>query len=223
MRGRLAVSVIAMILIGAIGCASLGKKEKGAIIGGTTGAVLGGVIGKQAGSTEAGVIIGAAVGGAAGAVIGDYMDKQAEEMNQNVEGAEIERVAEGIKVTFESGILFDVAKADIRPDAQANLTKMAEILRKYEDTNIIVEGHTDSDGEEEYNQTLSERRARAVAHYLALQNVNSARMSTMGYGESMPIADNMTPEGKQANRRVEVSIIANEKLKEKAQRQSGEG
>jgi outer membrane protein OmpA-like peptidoglycan-associated protein len=212
--------LVGVILVGSFGCSSLSKKEKGAIIGGTAGAVVGGVIGKQAGNTVVGAILGAAVGGAAGAVIGDYMDKQAEEMERDLAGAKIERVGEGIKITFGSGLLFDVDKADLRSDARTNLTRMAEILNKYEDTNVLVEGHTDADGSDEYNQTLSERRAASVSAYLAQSNVSSGRLTTIGYGESQPVADNATAEGKQANRRVEVAIMANEKLKKAAMEQA---
>jgi outer membrane protein OmpA-like peptidoglycan-associated protein len=223
MRRFLTVFMAGAFLIGTFGCASLNKKEKGAIIGGASGAVLGGVIGKQAGNTAVGAIVGAAVGGTAGAIIGDYMDDQAEELQADLKNAKVERVGEGIKITFDSGILFDVNKANLRPNAQANLTQMAGVLNKYPDTNILIEGHTDSSGSEEYNQTLSERRAGSVAAYLAEQAVASGRMTTVGYGESQPIADNSTEAGKQANRRVEVAIIANEKLKKAAMEQAGKG
>jgi outer membrane protein OmpA-like peptidoglycan-associated protein len=215
--------VTALLVVGLFGCASLSKQDKGVIIGGTTGAVVGGIIGNQSGNTAVGAIIGGAVGGAAGGVIGNYMDKQAEELNSDLEGAKIERVGEGIKITFESGILFDVDKADLRPEAQQNLVKLATILNDYGDTNVLIEGHTDSDGTEEYNQTLSERRANAVSHFLAQQNVTMGRMSTIGYGETQPVADNSTAVGKQANRRVEIAIMANEKLKQEAKKQAGEG
>ena len=223
MRARLYVLLVVCLAVALVGCASLSKKDKGVLIGGTAGAVVGGIIGKQSDNTAAGAIIGAAVGGAAGGIIGNYMDKQAGEMEDDLEGAEIERVGEGIKITFESGILFDVAKADLRPDAKTNLTNLAVILNKYEDTNILIEGHTDSDGSEEYNQGLSERRANSVSHYLAAQAVSAGRMSTIGYGESQPIAGNSTSAGKQANRRVEIAIMANEKLKKAALEQAGEG
>ena len=219
----LALLVVGALVAGAAGCASMNNKEKGALIGGTAGAVIGGVIGKQAGNTAIGAITGAAVGGTAGLIIGDYMDDQAEELERDLAGAEIERVGEGIKITFDSGILFDVNKADLRADAKANLEKMADVLNKYEDTNIIIEGHTDADGSDEYNQTLSEKRAQSVATYLAMQAVASPRMSTVGYGESQPVADNATAAGKQANRRVEVAIIANEKLQKQAMKEAGQG
>jgi len=223
MRRGFAVPLVALLVIGVVGCASWSKRDKGVIIGGTTGAVEGGIIGKQSGNTAMGAIIGAAVGGTAGGIIGNYMDKQAEEMDRDLEGAQVERVGEGIKITFESGILFDVAKADLRPEAQTNLTKLAAILNKYEDTNVLIEGHTDSDGTDEYNQSLSERRSNSVSHFLAQQSVSHGRMSTIGYGESQPVADNGTAAGKQENRRVEVAIMANEKLKKAAKEQAGEG
>ena len=146
MRKALCVLLLALLVAWSCGCASMTARDKGLIIGGAAGAVVGGIIGKQAGNTAAGAIIGAAVGGATGAVIGNYMDKQAAEMQQDLEGAKIERIGEGIKITFDSGILFDVDKADLRPEAQTNLEKLAVILNKYEDTNILIEGHTDSDG-----------------------------------------------------------------------------
>jgi len=223
MRRVLLIALIAVFAVGAFGCASLSGKQKGAIIGGTTGAVIGGVVGDRAGNTAAGAIVGAAVGGATGAIIGTYMDKQAEEMEQELEGAEIERVGEGIQITFGSGVLFDVNKYDLKAEAQANLVEMAKILQKYEDTNILIEGHTDSDGSEEHNQTLSERRAKAVSAFLAQQGVTSSRFTVIGYGETQPVADNSTPEGKQQNRRVAVAIMANEELKKRAEAEAAQG
>jgi outer membrane protein OmpA-like peptidoglycan-associated protein len=223
MRRIVCAVAILGLLFASAGCSSLSRKEKGAIIGGTTGAVIGGVIGKQAGNTAVGAILGAAVGGTAGAIIGDYMDKQAEEMQRDLEGVTVERVGEGIKLTFASGILFDVDKADLRPEAQSNLNDLSRILNKYPDTNILIEGHTDSDGSDDYNQTLSDRRAGSVVHYLSQGGVATARMSAIGYGERQPVADNSTTDGKQRNRRVEVAIMANEKLKKAAEEKAAEG
>jgi len=220
MRKALCILLLALLVAWSCGCASMTARDKGLIIGGASGAVLGGIIGDKAGNTAAGAILGAVVGGATGAVIGNYMDKQAAEMQQDIQGAKIERIGEGIKITFASGILFDVGKSDLRPDAQENIANLAAILIKYEDTNILIEGHTDSDGSEDYNLQLSERRARAVQSYLAQNGVTNARISIMGYGESQPIADNATVEGKQANRRVEVAVMANEKLKKAAEAQA---
>ncbi len=131
----------------------------------------------------------------------------------------MERIGEGIKITFDSGILFDVNKADLQPAAQENLGKLSVILQKYSDTNILIEGHTDSDGTEQYNLELSERRARSVSSYLGEHEVQLARMSIVGYGEAQPVAENTTVEGKQANRRVEIAIMANDKLKKVAEEQ----
>ncbi len=220
---RILPVVVAGVLIAvlATGCA-MSARDKGVLIGGASGAVLGGVIGHQSDNTAVGAILGAAVGGAAGGVIGNYMDDQAEEMQQDIEGARIERIGEGIKITFDSGILFDVDKYDLREQAKRNIEKLAVILNKYEDTNILLAGHTDSDGSDDYNMALSERRARSVAGYLAANSVTSARMTAMGFGESQPIADNSTVEGKQANRRVEVAVMANDKLKKAAEQQAGQ-
>lgn len=215
------IVLVGLLVVTTVGCASMNKTNQGALIGGTTGAVVGGIIGKQAGNTAVGAIVGAAVGGGAGAYIGSYMDKQAAELEQDLEGAKIERVGEGIKITFDSGILFDVDRAELRPVAKQNVTQLAEILNKYDDTNVLIEGHTDADGSEDHNLTLSERRARSVAATLAQQSVPNARMNVVGYGEAQPVADNATNGGKQANRRVEIAIMANDKLKEAAQKKAG--
>ncbi|HYV50571.1 MAG TPA: OmpA family protein [Dongiaceae bacterium] len=222
MRNVLCVFLVGVLALGPLACSSMNKTEKGAVIGGAAGAGVGAVIGHAAGNTAVGAIIGAAVGGAAGAYIGHYMDKQAEEMRRDLAGAKIERVGEGIKITFASGILFEVDHYNLQPDAETNLANLSRILNKYEDTNILIEGHTDSDGSVDYNQTLSERRASSVAHFLAEKSVQSGRMNTVGYGETQPIADNSTRSGKAANRRVEVAIMANDKLKKAAEAQAGE-
>jgi len=211
--GSLAFSLI----IWSAGCAGMNKTTEGAIIGAAGGAVAGGIVGKIAGNTLLGAIAGAAVGGAAGAYIGRQMDKQAAEMRQDLEGAKVERVGEGIKITFDSGLLFDVNKYDLKGQSRENLGKLAGILNKYPDTNILIEGHTDSTGTREINQPLSENRAKAVAAYLAVLNVQSARFTVMGYGPDQPIGDNATVEGRQQNRRVDLAIMANEKLKKAAQ------
>jgi outer membrane protein OmpA-like peptidoglycan-associated protein len=221
---RIGTIIIVVVLIaGLMGCASMKRRDKGAIIGAASGGVVGGIIGKQAGNTALGAILGAAVGGAAGAYIGNYMDKQAEEMQRDLEGAKIERVGEGIKITFASGILFDVNKSSLQPSAQVNLEKLAGILNKYPDTQILIEGHTDSDGSEDYNMDLSMRRANSVQNYLTSQQVQPIRMHTQGYGETQPVASNETVEGKAQNRRVEIAIFANDKLKHAAEEKSAGG
>ncbi|KAA9331257.1 OmpA family protein [Adhaeribacter soli] len=196
----------------------MSKTAKGGIIGAGGGAVLGGVIGKMAGNTAAGAIIGAAVGGSAGAIIGRRMDKQAEELRRDMKGAKVERVGEGIKITFASGILFNTNSAELRPQSQADIQTLAGTLKKYGDTNVIVEGHTDATGSDAINQPLSERRAQSVANYTIAQGVEPSRITTQGFGSSKPVADNSTEAGKQANRRVEIAIFANEKLKKAAEK-----
>lgn len=208
--------VIFGLILAMVNCASMSKTQQGAVIGGASGAVIGGAIGHAAGNTVVGAILGAAVGGAAGAIIGSYMDKQAAEMRRDLEGAKVERIGEGIKITFDSGILFDVDKAALRQASKDNLTKLAKILNKYPDTNILIEGHTDSTGADDYNLALSKDRAQSVSHYLAQLEVSAARFSTMGYGETQPIATNDTAEGRQKNRRVDIAVMANEKLKKAA-------
>jgi outer membrane protein OmpA-like peptidoglycan-associated protein len=155
-------------------------------------------------------------GGTAGALIGRHMDKQAEEMRRDLEGAKVERVGEGIKITFDSGILFDFNKSELRSQAKENIDKLAVILLKYPDTNILVAGHTDASGSDDYNQKLSESRANTVANYAKGRGVEGARFTVVGYGESDPVASNDTPQGMQQNRRVEIAIFANEKMKKAA-------
>ena len=163
MKNIIVISALAMSVF-VFGC-SASNAVKGGVIGGVAGGVVGGVIGDQLGNTALGAIIGAAVGGTAGVLIGKYMDKQAEEMENDIEGAKIERVGEGIKITFDSGILFGFNSSTLQSQAKININKLAVILEKYPDTNILVTGHTDSDGTEQYNQTLSERRAKSVSDY----------------------------------------------------------
>jgi outer membrane protein OmpA-like peptidoglycan-associated protein len=188
----------------------------GGLIGAGSGGLIGGAIGKAAGNTAVGAIIGAAVGGAAGAAIGNYMDRQAAEIQRDIRDAKVERVGEGIKITFNSGILFDVGKWTLRPAAQGNASQLAKILIKYKDTDILIEGHTDSTGAEKMNMTLSDDRAGSVSRQLKSQGVVGGRITTVGYGESQPVADNGTVSGRQENRRVEVAIFANDKLKRAA-------
>jgi len=219
MRSLIAIILVLGLAFLSIGC-GMTKAQKGALIGAGTGTAAGAAIGKKAGNTAAGAVAGAAVGGVAGGLIGRYMDKQAEEMKQEVKGAKVEVVGEGeetkVNLTFESGFLFDVDKSELKPDTIANLNNLAEILQKYPDTNILTEGHTDSTGREEYNMTLSEKRAKSVQDYLLQQKVGTSRMNAKWYGETKPIATNDTEDGRKQNRRVEISIAANEKLKEES-------
>ena len=218
-------ALAALIILGSTGlsaCASMSNKERGAVVGGAAGAAVGGVIGNNTGgSTAKGAIIGAVIGGAAGAVIGHQMDQQAKEIDQTVTGAKVERVGEGIQVTFDSGLLFDFDSDRIRPEAAANLRELANSLNKFGNSSLLIVGHTDSQGEDAYNQGLSQRRANAASAYLQSQGVPSSRVSASGRGELEPVASNSSDEGRQQNRRVEVAIYASEAYREQVRRNSG--
>jgi outer membrane protein OmpA-like peptidoglycan-associated protein len=200
----------------------MNNKERGAVIGAGAGAAVGGVIGNNTGSTARGAIIGAVVGGAAGAIIGHQMDQQAKELDQSIAGAKVERVGEGIQVTFDSGLLFDFDSDRIRPEAAKNFQELARSLNKFGNSNLLIVGHTDSQGDDAYNQALSQRRANAASAYLQSQGVPTSRISTSGRGESEPIATNDTEAGKQLNRRVEVAIYASPAYREQVKSSSGQ-
>jgi outer membrane protein OmpA-like peptidoglycan-associated protein len=202
-------------------CASLNKTERGAIIGAATGGAIGAAVGSKNGGTARGAIVGAAVGGAAGAIIGHRMERQAKELEQDIAGATVERVGEGIQVTFDSGLLYDFDSHVVKPTARENLRELAASLDKYPGTELLIVGHTDSVGTDGYNQRLSERRAQAAADFLASQGVERRRLRAMGLGEGEPKAGNATESGRAQNRRVEVAIYAGEALKAEARRQAG--
>jgi outer membrane protein OmpA-like peptidoglycan-associated protein len=219
-RSFVTAALVAAFPLGLLsGCAGMTRAERGAVIGATAGAAGGAVIGKHAGSTAKGAIIGAVVGGAAGAYIGHRMDQQAREIAMEIPGATVERVGEGIQVTFDSGILFDFDSDRLRTVAQQNLGNLAASLEKYPGTDVLVVGHTDNIGREEYNQGLSERRAASAANYLVSRGVDYRRIRMVGMGETEPIATNATEAGRQQNRRVEIAIYANEQLRREAQQQ----
>lgn len=199
---------------------SSSRAVKGGVIGVGAGAGAGAIIGNQFGDngTAIGAIIGAAVGGTTGAIIGRHMDKQAEELRADLAGATITRVGEGIRITFDSGLLFAVNESSLSGTAQGNLMQLASTLKKYDDTEVLVEGHTDADGADEMNQALSLRRARQVSTFLIGEGVLPARLSTAGYGEAQPVGDNASADGKAANRRVEIAIYANKRMKKAAER-----
>jgi outer membrane protein OmpA-like peptidoglycan-associated protein len=211
-----AIPLFALLIIGC----NATRTQKGAVIGGAAGAVGGNIIGRAAGNSTLGTIIGAAVGGTAGAIIGHDMDKQAEQIKKDIPGAKVERVDEGIKVEFNEKILFAFSKSDLRDSAKMNLNKLVTILNQYPNTNIEIQGHTDSRGTDEYNMGLSLRRANAVRDYLASQGIAGSRMTTRGFGESAPAYSNDTPEGMAQNRRVEFLITANDQMKADAKKQA---
>ena len=200
------------------------NQNKGVVIGATGGAIIGGIIGNNVGkngNTALGAILGAAIGGAAGGIIGNKMDKQAEKIKTEIPGAKVERVGEGINVTFDennpdgtkAGVYFATGKYNITANSQLAIDKLVKIFTEYPETNILVEGHTDNVGTDASNMTLSERRANAVGSELKKDGLAAKRLTVKWYGESQPKGDNTTVEGRAANRRVEFSITANEKMK----------
>lgn len=220
-------SIFLLALTLVAGCSTVknaNNKQKGAVIGAGSGAVIGGVIGNNVGkgNTVLGAIIGGVVGGVAGGYIGDRMDRQAERIEEEVPGAEVTRVGEGINVTFdeESGVYFDLNKSDIKGPSAVTLQRLANIFKEYPKSNILIEGHTDSSGSEEYNLNLSRQRAQAVTDYLVSQGIDSQRFTTKWYGELQPRFDNNTPEGRSKNRRVELGIVASDALKQEAREQT---
>jgi outer membrane protein OmpA-like peptidoglycan-associated protein len=215
------VVVLMAFALLASGCKSMNKTQKGAVIGAGGGAVIGGVIGKATGNTAAGAIIGAAVGGTVGAVIGRKMDKQAEEMKEVMGDAEVKRVGEGIVVEFKDKVLFAYDQSDLTTQSKTSLDKLANVLKKYPDTNIEILGHTDNKGSDAYNQGLSERRANAAAAYLRTSGITASRITTKGLGESDPKTTNETDEGRAENRRVEFVITANQKMIDDAKKEAG--
>lgn len=203
------------------------NKQKGAVIGATSGAVLGAILGNnvgKGGNGEIGAVIGGVVGGTAGVLIGNRMDKQAQQIEQEIPGAQVERVDDGIVVTFDenSGVYFDTNKFNVNAASKANLDKMANILREYPDTNVLVVGHTDSAGAEEYNMTLSKNRAMSVTNYFTQEKgLSAGRFTTNWYGEQTPVADNSTAEGRAKNRRVNIAIVPSEKMVQDAKNEAG--
>ncbi|NDV42957.1 OmpA family protein [Flagellimonas sediminis] len=219
LKGTTAVLALSLIL-SCDAVKNANNTQKGAVIGAGSGAVIGGVIGNNVGkgNTALGAIIGAVVGGAAGGYIGNRMDRQAERIEEEIPGAEVQRVGEGINVTFneDAGVYFDTNKSDVKGTSATTLDKMAGIFKEYPKTNILVEGHTDSAGSDEYNWKLSQQRAESVTNYLISKGVSSSRFTTKWYGETQPRESNETAEGKAKNRRVELAIIASEELKQEA-------
>ncbi len=209
------ISILALIAVTLWGCAApQNKTQQGAMygtgIGAAIGAGLGQVIGGDTKSTLIGAGIGAALGGVAGGSIGRYMDNQEEALRQQFaasEAANVQRNADVLAVTFKGDVLFDVNSAALKPGAYTEINRVANVLVQYPQTTIQVAGHTDSTGAEAYNLGLSERRAMSVQNALANQGVAAARMQTLGFGESQPIADNSMEAGRQLNRRVVVTIM----------------
>lgn len=200
------------------GCSS-SKAAKGGAIGAAAGAGVGAIIGNQTGSTAQGAIIGAVVGGVAGTIIGNQMDKQAKELEQNIPGARVHRVGEGIAVVFDSGLLFDFDSDALTPQARENLDALAVSLKKYPQSDLMIVGHTDNVGSDSYNMDLSKRRASAARAFLRSSGV-TRNIKSLGRGEREPITDNESEEGRQQNRRVEVAIYASDAMVRAAEREA---
>jgi outer membrane protein OmpA-like peptidoglycan-associated protein len=196
------------------------KTQRGAAIGAAGGAVLGAILGNNLGSGDnsaLGAVIGGAVGGLAGGLIGKKMDKQSREIQEQLPGAQVERVGEGIKLVLgENAVRFDFNKASLTNAAKTNLDKLVPVFKNYPDTNIKIYGYTDSKGADDYNLNLSEQRANAVKVYLASKGLVASRFSILGMGEVDSIDSNETEEGRNKNRRVEFAILANDKMIEDA-------
>ena len=214
------VSALLAVSMTATACSTMKNRDRGAVIGAGTGAVIGGVIGNQTGSTARGAIIGAVLGGAAGAVIGHQMDQQAREIDTAIPGADVTRIGEGIAVTFESGILFPYDSDVLLPAARTNLDALANSLQKYPNSSLTIVGHADSVGSDSYNQALSERRARAASAYLQSRGVAAGRLTALGRGETEPLFSNASEEGRRRNRRVEVAIYASEEYRQRILREN---
>lgn len=187
------------------------KRAQGAILGTLAGAAAGAAIDDN--KRGRGALIGAAVGGLAGAGIGHYLEKQQQEIDQ-IPDANVQQQGESLLVAFPGDVLFDTGSSSLAPGAYGRLDQLADSMNRYPDTDVVVKGHTDGSGEESYNQTLSEQRADAVRRYLIGKGVSPARITSIGFGESMPLATNSTAEGRQQNRRVEIELRPNQRLRE---------
>ncbi|MFL0353056.1 OmpA family protein [Xanthomarina sp. GH4-25] len=218
------IALASIILISFANCKAVdnaNNKQKGAVIGATGGAILGAIIGNnvgKGGNGEIGAVIGGVVGGGAGVLIGNKMDKQAQKIEEEIPGAQVERIDDGIVITFDenSGVYFATDKYNINNASQETLNKLSNVFKEYPDTNILVVGHTDSVGAESYNMTLSKNRAYAVTNYLIGSGLSNGRFTTNWFGETQPMHDNATAEGRAKNRRVNVAILPSEQMIEDA-------
>jgi outer membrane protein OmpA-like peptidoglycan-associated protein len=192
-------AIAALLAFGVAGCATAGKRTA---IGAGAGGLLGAGVGAIAGGKK-GALIGAGVGALAGGSVGLYLDKQAKELEAV---AETRRTENGILVNMKNDILFDTGSADLKPEAVTQLTQVGDIMAKYADNRVRIEGHTDSTGSDDFNQKLSERRAASVQTVLVSRGVQATQISVVGLGEAKPIADNATADGRAKNRRVELHI-----------------
>lgn len=208
MRRTSGVLAIAGLLTLTAACASWGRPE--------AVAPPPALVADPTGSTARGTIVLAAVGGLSGEVIGHQMDQQAKELKYELPGATVERIGEGIQVTFPEGLLFEYDSDDLSHGAQLHLRSFAVSLSKYPRTKSMIVGHTDSKGTGEYNAGLSQRRAESAMQYLVLQGVSATRLATAARGSTEPVASNETDRGRQQNRRVEIAVYADDAFRRQA-------
>jgi len=205
-------SAICIVAFVAAACAT--KTQTGALAGAGAGGLLGAGIGAIAGGGKGaaiGAAVGAGVGAGSGALIGNYMDKQEKRLKE-VKSAKVERQGDKLVVKFNSAILFDTGKSELKGASRADLAEFAQVLREYKDTDLVIEGHTDNKGKKGFNQKLSESRAEAVIGFLRGEGVARPRMTGRGYADDMPVASNSSEDGRRQNRRVQIQIAANENL-----------
>ncbi len=221
------IATALIILPGCNATKQMSKQQKGAAAGAAGGAALGGIIGNNVGkkgNTVLGALLGAVIGGVAGGLIGDKMDRQAEVIKNEVPGAKVTRVEEGINVTFDennpdgskAGVLFATNQFAISSNSKLALDKLIKIFKQYPETNILIEGHTDNVGTAAYNLSLSQRRAETVGTAIKNAGISQDRLTIKWYGAAQPKVDNSDDANRAANRRVEFAITANDKMKEAA-------
>jgi outer membrane protein OmpA-like peptidoglycan-associated protein len=213
---KIKISVVLCFILLLSGCAAPGtatKTQQGSLLGAGGGAIVGAILGQAIGrdtkGTLVGAAIGAAVGGAGGYGVGQMMDKQEKEMRDALaqsEAASVAREGNLLAVTFKGDVTFDTNSSEVRPGLYSEINRVAAVLNQYPETLILVEGHTDSVGSDEYNMNLSQRRAVAVKTLLVVRGVAENRIEIIGYGKTMPVATNNTEAGRQKNRRVEIKI-----------------
>lgn len=217
---RIKISALALCVLMVTGCST--NKGTGALGGAGGGAVLGGIIGNIIGKDTKATMIGAAIGGAigsgAGALIGNHMDKVKKQTEAQLDNAKVETVTDAnglscVKVTFDSGILFQTNKYDLNTSSKNELSKFANVLKNNSDCSVDIHGYTDNTGSDAINNPLSVNRAKSVYNYLTSCGVSLTQFKNVsGYGSSNPVADNSTSEGRQQNRRVEVYLYASEAM-----------
>lgn len=212
-QNSVAFLLVCLLLISCGTTKKMSNQDKGVAIGVASGAAAGGVIGNAKGNTALGAVIGGVVGGVAGGLIGHKMDKQKKELDE-IKEAKVEKInnGEGLKVTFESGILFETNSSTLSLQSQDALNKFAQSLQNNAETNLVISGHTDNTGTDAINEPLSAKRAESVENFLISRGISRNRMTTVGNGSKQPIADNSTEDGRTKNRRVEIVIVANDKM-----------